>query len=248
MPKNEDGEFELVVGNKQLLSIVFILMVLFGVVFSMGYWVGRSNTGGDQAQAGAGQTAQGGRPDAAGAPAQRGADSSLQPGEAKVATPDAGTGTGSTSTTPVSTAPAETAPPPQQTAAAEPPPQQQAAAPAPTVAAPPKEREKPKPVAAPPVRPPEPKPQAEAPAPAERAAAGRPAAGSTFLQVAAVKKPQAQMLVDLLRQKGFHAVVDQVEGKDVYRTLVGPVKDAADLARIKAGLESAGFKPFVKKY
>ena len=44
MPRNEDGEFELVVGNKQLLSIVFILMVVFGVVFSMGYFVGRANS------------------------------------------------------------------------------------------------------------------------------------------------------------------------------------------------------------
>jgi hypothetical protein len=39
MAKNEEGEFELVVGNKQLLSIVFLMMVLFGVVFTMGYFV-----------------------------------------------------------------------------------------------------------------------------------------------------------------------------------------------------------------
>src|ERR1700690_236851 len=105
MAKNEDGEFELVVGNKQLLSIVFILMVLFGVVFSMGYFVGRANVGGDAATAAAPGAASQGRPDAAGpqtASTRPPADSGLQPGEAKVATPDAGSETPSTpSTAPV---------------------------------------------------------------------------------------------------------------------------------------------------
>ena len=46
MPKNDEGEFELVLGNKQLLSVFFIVVVLLGVFFTMGYIVGR-NTGGD---------------------------------------------------------------------------------------------------------------------------------------------------------------------------------------------------------
>ena len=62
MPKNEDGEFELVVGNKQLLSIVFILMVLFGVVFSMGYFLGRANTGGEAAAASGRRVSRAGQP------------------------------------------------------------------------------------------------------------------------------------------------------------------------------------------
>jgi cell division septation protein DedD len=44
MAKNEDGEFEVLVGNKQLLSILFVLMVMFGIVFTMGYFVGRNST------------------------------------------------------------------------------------------------------------------------------------------------------------------------------------------------------------
>jgi len=43
MPRNEDGEMELVLGNKQLLSVLFILVVLLGVFFTMGYVVGRNN-------------------------------------------------------------------------------------------------------------------------------------------------------------------------------------------------------------
>jgi SPOR domain len=43
MPKNEDGEFELVLGNKQLLSVFFIVVVLLGVFFTMGYIVGRNS-------------------------------------------------------------------------------------------------------------------------------------------------------------------------------------------------------------
>lgn len=47
--KNQDGEFELVLGNKQLLSVFFFVVVLLAVFFVMGYMVGRS-TGGDLAK------------------------------------------------------------------------------------------------------------------------------------------------------------------------------------------------------
>ena len=43
MPKSEEGEFELVLGNRQLLSIFFIVVILFGVFFTMGYIVGRNS-------------------------------------------------------------------------------------------------------------------------------------------------------------------------------------------------------------
>ena len=47
MPKNEDGEFELILGNRQLLSVFFIVVVLLGVFFTMGYIVGRTCVGMD---------------------------------------------------------------------------------------------------------------------------------------------------------------------------------------------------------
>jgi outer membrane biosynthesis protein TonB len=44
LPKNEDGEFELVLGNRQLLSVFFIVVILLGVFFTMGYIVGRNSS------------------------------------------------------------------------------------------------------------------------------------------------------------------------------------------------------------
>jgi cell division protein FtsN len=43
LPNNEDGEFELVLGNRQLVSVFLIIVVLLGVFFSMGYIVGRNS-------------------------------------------------------------------------------------------------------------------------------------------------------------------------------------------------------------
>lgn len=43
MPKNEDGEFELTLGNRQLLSMFFVVVVLLAVFFVMGYIVGRNS-------------------------------------------------------------------------------------------------------------------------------------------------------------------------------------------------------------
>jgi cell division septation protein DedD len=43
--KNEDGEFELVLGNRQLVSVFLIAVILFGVFFSLGYIVARSSLG-----------------------------------------------------------------------------------------------------------------------------------------------------------------------------------------------------------
>jgi hypothetical protein len=44
LPKNDEGEFELVLGNRQLLSVFAIVVVLLGVFFSMGYVVGRNSS------------------------------------------------------------------------------------------------------------------------------------------------------------------------------------------------------------
>lgn len=43
MPSREDEEFELVLGNKQLLSLFFVVVVLFAVFFSFGYTAGFSS-------------------------------------------------------------------------------------------------------------------------------------------------------------------------------------------------------------
>jgi cell division septation protein DedD len=40
--KNQDGEYELVLGNHQLLGVFFIVICLIGVFFAMGYLMGRN--------------------------------------------------------------------------------------------------------------------------------------------------------------------------------------------------------------
>jgi cell division septation protein DedD len=44
LPKNDEGEFELILGNRQLISVFVIVVVLLGVFFSMGYIVGRNSS------------------------------------------------------------------------------------------------------------------------------------------------------------------------------------------------------------
>src|SRR2546422_3372068 len=44
MPRNDEGDFELVLGNRQLLSGFFIVVILFAIFFSMGYIVGRHSS------------------------------------------------------------------------------------------------------------------------------------------------------------------------------------------------------------
>jgi len=44
MKNSETGEFELILGNRQLLSGFFLVVILFAVFFVMGYIVGRNST------------------------------------------------------------------------------------------------------------------------------------------------------------------------------------------------------------
>ena len=43
MARTEEGEFELILGNRQLISVFLIVVILLGVFFSMGYIVGRNS-------------------------------------------------------------------------------------------------------------------------------------------------------------------------------------------------------------
>ncbi|HEX2724563.1 MAG TPA: SPOR domain-containing protein [Beijerinckiaceae bacterium] len=44
MGKSDEGEFELVLGNRQLLSFFFVVVVLLSVSFTVGYVVGRNSS------------------------------------------------------------------------------------------------------------------------------------------------------------------------------------------------------------
>ncbi len=209
MPRNEQGEYELVLGTPQLLSVIFILIVLLGVVFSAGYFLGRT-AGGEVAsvpeEVGKGATSTGGGvAQRTGAPAAQPTPpevtAPLAPGEAKVATEAA-------------------APAIAKEAAAEP--LQTPAAGAPQT-----------PTA----------PAAESPAVAE------PSPGETFVQVAAVRRNEAELLADVLKRKGFPARVAPGPSETLFRVLVGPLKDEEEIGRTRKRLEEAGFRStYVRRY
>jgi cell division protein FtsN len=211
MSKTE-GEYELVLGNRQLLSAFFIIVILFGVFFTMGYVVGR-NSGPAAASAGApAVVAMNQRPEAAG-PATSPA---AAPPKEEVKEPAL------QETKPVETRPVESQPvaPPEKV---------------------PEKRERAQ--AAPPHRAPAPK----APETSRTAVAVNPGPGNMFLQVEAVAQPQATIVVDTLKQKGFPAVLAQSSNPTLFRVMVGPFPDAATLGKAKTDLENVGFKPIVRK-
>lgn len=94
---------------------------------------------------------------------------------------------------------------------------------------------------------------AEAPpsqAPSEPDAAFTPQPGEQFLQVAAVGKDEAEGVADVLQKKGFlaHAVPKPGNSK-IYRVLIGPVRDAADLSSTRDALRRTGFREVItQKY
>jgi cell division septation protein DedD len=231
MPRNDDGEFELVLGNKQLLTVFFIVVVLLGIFATMGYIVGRSTVPSPPMEAKKEGTpaplvVDPTKPQGAGGQADAGA-AGLAPGEARIGGQ-------------ASSAPSETKPQP-------------AAAPPPAATRPPVETR---------ASPPKPERQAAAPpAPAPAAAEAKPpapggpmflepSAGQTFLQVVAVGKADAEITVNLLRKRGFAAVVapGPADSK-LYRVLVGPVRNAAEISKTRTELEGAGFSsPMLRKY
>ena len=77
----------------------------------------------------------------------------------------------------------------------------------------------------------------------------QPIPGQIYIQVLAVAKPEAEVLVDVLAKKGFKAMVAAGPNDKIFRVLVGPAKDAADAGKLKGDLEQAGFKlAFPKKF
>ncbi len=198
MQRNEDGEFELTLGNAQLLGIFAILVILLGIYFAMGYMVGR-NAGAQSALS---------RSPAAAKPASDGGPAPVKDSPA----PEKGSD-GSPSAAP---APLEEKPQPQQAAPAEP----------------------------------------VATTPAESGSAGgegailhvtQPESGETFLQVVATTRADAETVAVALGKDNLHVRLSPAPN-GLIRVLVGPAKDAADLARLRSALEGKGFHPIVRKF
>jgi cell division septation protein DedD len=189
MSRNDTGEFELVLGNRQLLSLAAIIVILFGVFFTMGYIVGRNSTPFARA--------------ADDAPPPSAGERRPQPAGELVAHPPAPAAEANPSGTQPAQPPAET----EATSEARP-------------------------------RPTEPVPPAMAEA----------RAGESYLQVAAVARRDAEILVDTLRRKGFPAMLAVGPAEHLFRVLVGPYRDRDALGKAKSDLEAAGFRnAFVPK-
>ena len=220
MPKNDEGEFELVLGNRQLISVFAIVVVLLAVFFSMGYIVGRNSS------PVAAETARNEKPKPDQEANGSDAPSADQPSD-EAPTPPAQD----------STAPASDAAPAKAPKSTKP---AQAPAPAPV-------RSKPEPVRVAEAKP-KPSPVAPPSAPVHAAAAGDPAGGQ-YWQVVATARPDAEIIAEALGKKGFHVVLAPAPKDGIFRVLVGPLADASTQASTRSGLESAGFKnPILRKY
>ncbi len=222
MATNEEGEFELVLGNKQLLSVFFIVVVLLGVFFTMGYIVGRSTTP---------------------APTQV-ASIDTQPGPLVVDPP-----TSSGKPSPVGEPPAPPATRPTETASPKPEPvKPEPVKPEPAKPEPAKpEPAKPAPAKPAPAKPAPAKPEPPKPEPSKPVKPSGALPGGTYLQVVATKRTEAELLADVLRKKGFPAATEPVPDSILVRVLVGPLKDSATVSSTRTDLEGAGFKSILKR-
>jgi cell division septation protein DedD len=188
-----DGEKELVLGNKQLISLFFVVVALCGVFFAMGYMIGRNTS----------------------KPAVAGLE-----GTAASAAPVASAATPQDSEPPRETVAPES-PPPQTSTASD---SQPAVSPASTP-----------------------------PAPAVQTQAAHdtpsvPEAGATYLQVTALRRSDADSLVKTLREQSFPVLLAESSRPDLFRVLVGPYHQTADVADAKARLKALGFaNAFVQK-
>jgi cell division protein FtsN len=222
MRNSETGEFELLVGNRQLLSGFFIVVLLFAVAFSMGYIVGRNSSPSGKTQTetasssgAASQTAETHPQPVAPAPAASGApDATTGPGGTPPA--DAAQGAPPADTSPQPSTQPERGPGPGGTPAAPGP----GGTPAPTVAPPPGA---PSPAGAPPE-----------------------AAPGTYWQVlATASQTSAEAMRQTMKDKGFPASL-QPGPNNLIRVLIGPYTDKQSLGRAKTELENAGVHPVLK--
>ena len=218
MPRNEDGEMELVLGNRQLLSVLFILVVLLGVFFTMGYVVGRNNPSDEKLRL-------------AVARQQVAVAGKLPP-----VTVDPTSGVLSSKPSPAVTEkpspvqPLTVEPTKRETAAKEPEKKEET-----------KKKEEPR-------KEPEPKKEEAkkkdpAPSVPVEAAGGMfqatPGPGQ-YLQVAAIDRPGAAGMAEAYRKQGFPALITPSSSPTLFRVVIGPLKDSEAVADAKLRLKKIG--------
>ncbi|MEQ1886420.1 MAG: SPOR domain-containing protein, partial [Bryobacteraceae bacterium] len=74
-----------------------------------------------------------------------------------------------------------------------------------------------------------------------KAASSEPVTGQTYLQLAATSKHEADIMVDVLRTKGFKSLAAEIEEKHgTFRVLVGPIPEGG-ANKTRADLQASGF-------
>ena len=232
MASREEEEFELVLGNKQLLSLFFLVVVLFGVFFSFGYTVGFGRGQGSRGQEVAGV-------EPVEEPAQKvqlpetlleSAPKPTEPTEpTETAKAEAANATSKkeSSPAPTRTTPAKAAPKPspvEETTKSSPPPAQKTAAVAKT------------------------SPPAKTSAPAKSSPPPTTSAdGDLQLQISAVRvKADAEVYVQQLKAKGHPAILSD-RGDGWYRVMVGPFNSETDAKNYQQRLEQEGVESLLRK-
>ncbi len=224
MLQTSESETEILLGNKQLLGIFIVIAVLVGVAFTGGYFVGRSagikNTTASTLASATGATG-------TGASETAGATNSGTPNsvaETRTIAPDSS----QSDTTPTGEVAGM---PPASSASDDDAPARSARV------------SDQKPLGSP-KRASAKKIDAEVVIPASAEFA--PQTGQSFLQVAAVKRDEAEAVADELHKKGFHAhAVPKPGSATIYRILIGPVKDAGDLSATRDLLRKTGFREVI---
>lgn len=225
MPRNEDGEMELVLGNRQLLSVLFVLVVLLGVFFTMGYIVGRNNPSEEKLRVAAMKQ-----------------HSNLPKEPPTMVDPPSG----STGLKPnPTTVTPEVKPPVVEEAKAEPP------KPEPPKPEPPKAETKKKEEArkkeAPPKQTAPPKPAAQ-PSPAGGVFTETPTSGM-YLQVSATDRPGATGMAEAYRKQGLNAYITPSSSPTLFRVIIGPLPTNDAVADTKTKLKKLGVEgSILRKY
>ncbi len=219
-----EGEKELVLGNKQLMGLFFVVVALCGVFFAMGYMMGRPSAKASLAN-----------PEASPAPA------ATTSGIQQQSEPPRET---------AETAPfTQTAPPTADSGAARSDTRADTRAdtrpqPGPIETKPARDTSQPAPVASAPATP----ANAAAEGATAAAAVTVPQEGATYLQVTALRRSDADNLVKTLREQNFPALVADSSKPDLFRVMVGPYHQTSDVADAKARLKALGFaNAFVQK-
>lgn len=211
MPRTDEGEFELVLGNRQLLSVFFIVVVLLGVFFVMGYILGKNANPSSVVDVAS-------------------ARKTDLPVAAEPLVVDR-TGEKPSATPPVvkeSPAPVDNTPAPTREPVKEPV-REAVREPVKEVA-----KETPKPTPPPP------------PARTEATPSAPPTKGALYLQVAAVGKPEGEVVSKVLRAKGYKVTIAEVGDGKTHRVLVGPMEQS-EMGKIRGELTTLGFSPFPRK-